>query len=124
MTAAEKKISAFCTRHRLRFSWQSLKFDGRRAGIPSMDCISHAETLKAARRLKGVRVTDWVVISQVFEGHIYIQDAADAERIDFIQKAEQERNDAWWNANHKARLSGMDPIAAAQYAEALYPTPD
>lgn len=123
MTAAEKKISAFCARHRFRYSWQSLKFDGCRAVIPSMDRISHAETLKAARRLKGVRVTEWVARSQVFEGRIYLQDAADAERIASIQEAEQERNDAWWNANHSARLSGMDPTAAARYAETLYPTP-
>ena len=36
--------------------------------------------------------------------------------------AETARNNAWWEANHAARLAGMDHIAAAAYAESLYPT--
>ncbi len=124
MTAAEKKISAFCTRRGLTYEWQALKCNGRRAVVESLDREQHAATLAAARRLKGIRVKDWTCgAGGVWEGRIYFQDAADAERIDAILTAEQQRNENWWTANHYARLSGLDPTAAAHYAESLYPTP-
>ncbi len=124
MTAAEKKISAFCTRHRLGYEWQALKYNGRRAVVESLDREQHAATLAAARRLKGIRVKDWTCgAGGVWEGRVYLQDADDAARMDEAAKAEWEHHENWWTANHYARLSGLDPTAAAQYAESLYPTP-
>ncbi len=124
MTAAEKRISAFCTRRGLAYEWQDLKYNGRRAVVESLDREQHAATLVAARRLKGIRIKDWTCgAGGVWEGRIYFQDAADAEHIDAALTAEQQRNENWWTANHYARLSGLGQTAAAHYAESLYPTP-
>jgi len=124
VTAAEKRISAFCARHRLSYEWQSLKYNGRRAFVESADRSQHAAALAAARRLKGVRVSDWTCgAGGVWEGRIYLQDAADASRMEEAAKIEWEHLENWWAANHNARLSGLEPDAAAQYAESLYPTP-
>ena len=124
MTAAEKRISAFCARHGLAYEWEALRCNGRRAVVESLDRQQHAATMTAARRLRGVRVTDWTCgAGGVWEGRIYFQDAADAERINAILTAEYKRNENWWPANHYARASGLDSTAAAQYAESLYPTP-
>lgn len=127
MTAAEKKVNAFCARHHIGYEWQATRFNGLRAVIATPDRITHEALLKAARRLRGVRVTElrdrYEYESGVFDGHIYLQDADDAARIDKAIESERERNENWWAANHHARLSGMDPEAAAQYAESLYPMP-
>jgi len=83
MTAAEKKISAFCARRGRAYEWQALKYNGRRAVVESLDREQHAATLAAARRLKGIRVKDWTCgAGGVWEGRVYFQDTADAERID------------------------------------------
>lgn len=80
MTAAEKRISAFCTRHRFGYEWQALRCNGRRAVVESLDRNHHAAVLKAARRLKGIRVTGWTNSDGgVWEGRIFLQDAADCE---------------------------------------------
>lgn len=125
ITAAEKKISAFCSRRRLSYTWQPLKFNARRAVICTMDRIEHAATLDAARRLRGVKVSQWTAPASagIFSGCVYLQDAADAERMQAAIDAETARSNAWWEANHAARLAGMDFSAAAAYAERLHPTP-
>ncbi len=124
MTAAEKKISAFCARRGLAYEWQALRCNGRRAALVSLDREQHAATLAAARRLKGIRVTDWTCgAGGVWEGYIFLRDAADADRIHAILEAERQRVENWWTANHYARAAGLDATAAARYAENLYPTP-
>ena len=117
MTAAEKRISAFCARHGLAYEWEALRCNGRRAVVESLDRQQHAATMTAARRLRGVRVTDWTCgAGGVWEGRIYFQDAADAERINAILTAEYKRNENWWTANHYARASGLDSTAASRQA--------
>lgn len=124
MTAAEKKIITFCTRHGLAYEWQALAYDGRRAVVATLDWPHHMATLEAARRLKSIRVNDWTCdLGGVFEGYVYFQDETDANRIDAITKAKMQRHDNWWNVYHNCIVDGLDPIAAAQRAEALYPTP-
>ena len=49
MTASEKKISGFCVRRNLSYEWQTLKCNGRRALVESLDREQHAATLAAAR---------------------------------------------------------------------------
>lgn len=124
MTTADKKISGFCARRGLAYEWQALQYNGRRAVVESLDRQQHAVTLAAASRLKGIRVTDWTCgAGGVWEGRVYLQDAADAERVKAATAAELQRNENWWHANHYARAAGLDSTAAAQYAESLYPTP-
>ena len=125
MTAAEKKISAFCARRGLSYEWQALKCNGRRAVIDSLDREQHAATLAAAHRLKDIRVKEWTCgAGGVWEGRVYLQDAADAERIDAILSAEYERNQNWCQVYHDCLVSGLDHSTASRRAEALYPTPD
>lgn len=124
MTAFERKINAFCTRHGLAYEWQALAYNGCRAVVKTTDWYHHSAVLDAARRLKGVRTRDWSCgLGGVWEGHVYIQDAADAERIDGITKAEMQRHDDWWQVYHNCIVGGLDPTTAASRAEALYPTP-
>ena len=124
LTATEKKISAFCARHGIRFEWQAMKYDTRRAVIATMDRTQYADVLKKARRLSGVRVSDWTACgSGVFDARVYIQDADAAAAADVRAAREKAHLDAWWTANHAARLAGMDPDAAGRYAESLHPTP-
>lgn len=124
MKTTEKKISAFCARHGLSYEWQPLRFDGIRAFVESVDRFQHAAILDAARRLKGVRVTEWTCnAGGVWEGRVYFQDATDAQRIDNLQDAESKRNENWWLTLHSCLENGMDHDAAIQHAESLYPTP-
>ena len=124
MTAADKKISAFCARRGLAYEWQALKCDGSRAVIESLDRQQHAATLAAARRLKGIRVNDWTCgAGGVWEGRVYLQDADDADRIHAILTAEYERNQNWCRVYHDCIVDGLDPSTASRRAEALYPTP-
>lgn len=124
MTATEKKISVFCARHGLAYEWQALKCNGRRAVVESIDRQQHAATLDAARRLKGIRVKDWTCgDGGVWEGRVYFQDAADAERIEAIFETERQRNENWCMVYHNCINDGMDSTAAARRAEALYHTP-
>ena len=124
LTAAEKKISAFCARHGLAYEWQALRCNGRRAVVESIDRQQHAATLDAARRLKGIRVKDWTCgAGGVWEGRVYFQDVADAERIEAILETERRRNENWSQVYHNCIIAGMDSTAAARRAEALYPTP-
>lgn len=124
MTAAEKKISAFCTRHGLSYEWQALKCNGRRAVVESLDRDHHADVLAAACRLKGVRVNDWTCgEGGVWEGRVYFQDAADRERIDAILTAESERNQKWWQVYHDCIVDGLDSSTSARLAESFFPTP-
>lgn len=124
MSPAEKKISGFCARRQLAYEWQPLKCDGRRAVIESLDRTQHAVILTAARRLKGIRTKDWTCdAGGVWEGRIYLQDEADAKRIDAILKAEYERNQNWCQVYHDCIEAGMDTATASARAEALYPTP-
>lgn len=125
MTAAEKKISAFCTRRGLAYEWQPLKYSGRRAIVESLDRAQHAAMLTAASRLKGVRVTDWTCSAGgVWEDRVYLQDAADAERIAAALCAEYERNQNWCQVYHNCITDGLDHTTAARRAEALFPTPN
>ena len=124
MTLTEKKISAFCARRGLSHEWQVLKCNGRRAVIESLDREQHAATLAAARRLKGIRAKEWTCgAGGVWEGRVYLQDAADGERIDAILAAEYERNQNWNQVYHNCIIDGLDPSTASRRAEALYPTP-
>ena len=124
MTASEKKISGFCVRRNLSYEWQTLKCNGRRALVESLDREQHAATLAAARRLKGVRVKDWTCNDGgVWEGRIYLQDAADGDRIDAILAAEHKRNQNWCQVYHNCIVDGLDPSTASRRAEALYLTP-
>jgi len=124
MTATEKRMDAFCIRHHLEYKWQPLRFDGRRAVIETQARNHHADVLGAARRLKGVRVDQWTCSDGgVWEGYIYLQDAAEAERINTILMAERERNEKWWMVYHDDIVSGKDKDTAIQHAESLYPTP-
>lgn len=124
MTATEKKISAFCARRGLAYEWQSLKCNGRRAVVVSLDREQHTATLAAARRLKSVRVKGWTCgAGGVWEGRVYFQDAADGERIDAILSAECERTQNWCQVYHDCIVCGLDPSTASRWAEALYPTP-
>lgn len=124
MTAAEKKISAFCAKRGLTYEWQPLKCNGRRAVVESLDREQHAATLAAARRLKGIRVKEWTCgAGGVWEGRVYFQDAEDAERIDAILSVEYERNQNWWQVYHNCIVDGLDRHTASSQAEALYPTP-
>ena len=124
MTTAEKKISAFCTRRGLSYEWQPLKCSGRRAVVESLDREQHAAMLTAARRLKGVRVTDWTCgAGGVWEGRVYLQDADVAERIAAALGAEYGRNQSWCQVYHNCIADGLDYITAARRAEALFPTP-
>lgn len=82
MTPAEKKISAFCTRRRLGYEWEDLKNMGRRAVIETLDRYHHAETLKAAQRLKGINVIGWTGDDGgTFRGRIFLHDASEMVRI-------------------------------------------
>lgn len=124
MTAAEKKISAFCARNGVEYEWQQLRFDGVRAVITSVDRDQHATIINAARRLKGIRVTDWTCSAGgVWDGRIYLQDAADAERMDEAIMAEEARNELWWAVYSKYMSNGADITTAVQAAERAYPTP-
>ncbi len=124
MTATEKRIRAFCTRRGLSYEWQALRCNGRRAVVESLDRNHHAAVLKAARRLKGVRVTDWTNSDGgVWEGRIFFQDAADWERIDAILTAEYRRCQNWNRVYHNCIVDGLDSAAASRRAEELYPTP-
>ena len=124
MTAAEKKISAFCARRGLAYEWQALKCNGRRAVVESLDREQHAATLAAALRLKGIRAKEWTCgAGGVWEGRVYLQDAADGERIDTILAAERKRNENWCQVYHNCIVDGLDPSTASRRAEALYPTP-
>ena len=115
ITAAEKKISAFCVRHQIAYEWQALRFDGRRAVILCVDRLQYQEITRAARRLRGVEVTTWIAPGPgCFDGCVYLQDAADAE---------SRRSWAWWQVRHDAIASGLDPAAAVRLAESAYPTP-
>ena len=124
MTKSEKKIAAFCVRHRLSYEWQQLRYDGIRAFVNTVDRYHHAAMLDAARRLKGIRVTERICNGGgVWEGRIYFQDAADAERVDRLCKAESERNNAWCQVYHDCIVAGMDRAEASKRDESLYPTP-
>lgn len=124
MAAAEKKISAFCARNGIRYEWQTLKYDGRRAVIATLDRREHETLLKLARRLSGVRVTEWNAHAPDFwTACIYLQDADAAADADARAAREKAHHESWWTANHAARLAGMDASAAARHAETLYPTP-
>lgn len=124
LTAAEKKISAFCARHGIRYEWQALKYDGRRAVIATMGRREHENLLKLARRLSGIRVTEWKVHApDVWTSGIYLQDADAAADADARAAREKAHHDSWWTANHAARMAGMDALAAGRHAETLYPTP-
>lgn len=82
MTEAEKKISAFCARHRLSYEWQDLHNFGIRAVVETLDRFHHAATLKAACRLQGVTVIDWTDTADgVFKGYIFFHDASNMKRI-------------------------------------------
>lgn len=124
ITAAEKKISAFCARRQIAYEWQALRFDGRRAVILCVDLLQYQEITRAARRLRGVEVTTWIAPGPgCFDGCVYLQDAADAERIRAAADAESRRSWAWWQVRHDAIASGLDPAAAVRLAESAYPTP-
>jgi len=124
LTAAEKRISAFCARNGIQFKWQDLKYDTRRAVVDATDRTQFNDVLKKARRLSGVRVSYWVApCSAVFEACVYMQDADAAAIAEEKAKQEIKRVDAWWTAYQAARNEGMDASAAGKYAESLYPTP-
>lgn len=124
LTPAENKIRAFCAQRGLACEWQALKSNGWRAVVESLDREQHAATLAAARRLNGIRVEDWTCgAGGVWEGRIYLQDAAAAERIGAALAAEYNRNCNWWQVYHGCIVDGLDRIAAARQAESLYPTP-
>lgn len=124
MTTAEKKICSFCARHSLSYEWQALRCNGRRAVLESTDRNQHAALLAAARRLKGIRIKDWTCSDGgVWEGYIFLQDAADGARIDAILAAEYERNKNWCQVYHDCLEAGLDHTTAARRTEGLYPTP-
>lgn len=123
ITVAEMRINDFCGARGLAYTWQDLRHNARRARIETGDRYTHAATLKAARRIKGVSVNEWTAPGPGWSGCVYLQDAADAERARAAQEAETARTDAWWTANHNARAAGMTWSQAAAYAESLYPTP-
>lgn len=120
----EQKISAFCARNGLYYEWEELRYNGRRAKITSLDRIHHAAMLAAARRLKGVSVDEWTCSAGgVWEGYIFLQDAADHVRIRSLCAAETERVENWWIALHRAMESGLSHADAQAEAERQYPTP-
>lgn len=124
MTAAEKRIIAFCTRCGLACKWEAVKCNGRRAVIETQDKKHHDAMLAATHRLKDVCVTDWACGAGGFwEGRIYLQDAADAKRITGILSAEYERCQNWNQVYHDCILAGLSPSEASHRAEALFPTP-
>lgn len=82
MTFAEKKISAFCARHRIAYEWQHLKYNGQCAVVESVDRKQHNSILTHANRLKGVHVTDWTCdAGGAWSGYIYLQAAQQAESL-------------------------------------------
>lgn len=124
MTTFERKVKTFCTRNGLSCKWEPLAYNGCRAEIRTTDWYHHRAILEAARRLKSICVRDWHCgLGGVWEGYVYLQDAADAERIDAIIKEEIQRHDNWWQVYHNCIVDGLDPTTAANRAEALYPTP-
>ena len=119
----DRKIMQFAEKHDLICEWQGMRHGGRRLAILTMCYKDHEEILKAAKRLKGVSVTDWTIFDGEFEGKIYLQDQAEYDRIQALNELEMERNNNWWAANALARGMGMSSTAAAKYAETLFPTP-
>lgn len=121
-TAFDKKVNAFCARQNIGFEWIALKWDGKKARLTIMDRIQYAHLLQAARKLRGVKVTEWIDCGGgVFEGRLYLQDADDADRCSALQDAESRRNNAWWTEYHNSLASGSTRRSAVERAEKLYP---
>lgn len=79
---AEKKIRAFCARHRLKCEWQDLKNFGERAVVKTQDYDLHTQIFKAARRIEELRVIDWTCQDcKGFNGAIFFHDASDVVRV-------------------------------------------
>lgn len=118
MSPAIKRISGICARHQWGFYWEELPHNSVRARIPTLDRIEHAAILKAAHRLRDIHVTEWFASpSPVWEGCISLELEEDFQRRTAAQAAGRARLDAWWTANHAARLQGMGPDEAAAYAD-------
>lgn len=89
-------------KHGFDFTMQELQFDARRAVIPceswnELDCIRNV-----LRRVKSFEVTDWKRFEGVFEGYVFVMDAAEAEQLRAEQKAERARLEDWWQRYHDA----------------------
>lgn len=125
MSPAEKRILAFCARRELQYEWQKLRFDGRRVMIHPRDRLEHDNLLTAAKRLKDVHVDEWRAraIFGVYDGVIYLQDAAEAARIGNTLKEEAERVENWWQVYHNCLGEGMSTAEAQRKATALFPDP-
>lgn len=79
---AEKKIRDFCAHRHLKCEWQDMKNLGERAVVKTLDRGLHAEILKAACRIKELRVIDWTCEESVgFRGAIFFHDASAVVRI-------------------------------------------
>lgn len=123
MTSAEKRISAFCARYSVGYKWQALKFGGKHALIATSDRNQQEMIWKAAHRIKGVCIKEWVCAAGgVWEGYVILQDADDAKRIDELQKEEKERVHNWCKVYDECLADGMSYHDASKYAESLYPT--
>lgn len=124
MTPFEKKVCAFCNRHKLNYWWRNLQWNGLQAVVQTMDSQHHSIVRDKTRRLKNVRITDWTRSDGgVWDGYVYLQDAADAERVEALTMAEAMRNENWWQVYHDCIEKGMDKTEASRHAEDLYPTP-
>lgn len=79
---AEKKIRDFCAHRHLKCEWQDMKNLGERAVVKTLDRGLHAQILKAACRIKELRVIDWICEEGGgFRGAIFFHDASAVVRI-------------------------------------------
>lgn len=123
MNKTTKRVDHFCAKHRYAYEWQPMQYGPARAIIYTYNRIDHQEKMKAVRRLKNMRIEEWIYPEGVFEGFIGLRDEEEAQQADAENKAETDRVMNWFHARREAMDSGMDYDAAVRYAESLYPTP-
>ena len=90
MAGFQTRLAAAAARRGLSFSWQPLKYGYQRAVFPCDSFEAFVRVRSLMERMKDASVETWKCdIGNVFEGYVYVMDAAERRTLQAISMPRQ-----------------------------------
>ena len=102
-TSFQTRLAAAAARRGLSFSWQPLKYGYQRAVFSCDSFEAFVRIRSLMERMKDASVETWKCDDgNVFEGYVYVMDAAERRTLQAISDAEAAKRNEWWQRYHAA----------------------